>query len=114
MAVVAVAACLSGVYEIRRRGESYRLRAWYHLAASRQLTNESRSFLCSYGLPQSQIEANRARQVAERRALLAASAYHLRRHAKYACVSERPWLPVGVDPPPSPGGNPTLVTANDY
>jgi hypothetical protein len=114
MAVVAVAAGLSGVYEMRRKGESYRQRAWYHLAASHQLVNDGRSSLCSYGLSQSQIEANRARERTERRALLAASAYHLRLHEKYTRASERPWLPVGLDPPPPPGGNPTLVTADDY
>ena len=52
--------------------------------------------------------------MAERKALLEASEYHLRLHAKYERASERPWLPVRSDPPPPPGGYPGLVTAADY
>jgi hypothetical protein len=114
MAVVAIAASSLGVYDLWRRGQSYRLQAWYHLAATRQLANDSRSFLCSYGLTERQIEANRARRAAERSVLLKASEYHLRLHAKYQRASERPWLPVGPDPPPPPGSHPSLVTADDY
>jgi hypothetical protein len=114
MAVVAVAASSLGVHDLWRRGQSYRLRAWYHLAASHQLVNDSRSSLCSYGLTERQIEANRARWIAERSVLLTASEYHLRLHAKYQRAAERPWLPVGPDPPPPPGSHPSLVTADDY
>jgi hypothetical protein len=114
MAVVAIAAFSSGVHDLWRRGQSHRRQAWYHLAASRQLTNDSTSFLCSYGLNERQIESNRARRVAERSVLLKAAEYHLRLHAKYQRASERPFLPVEPDPPPPPGSYPTLVTAADY
>ena len=115
MAVVAVAASSLGVYDLWRRGQSYRLQAWYHLAASRQLANNDvRGALCSYGLTERQIEANRARWIAERSVLLTASEYHLRLHAKYQRAAERPWLPVGPDPPPPPGSHPSLVTSADY
>jgi hypothetical protein len=114
MAAVAIAASSLGVYDLWRRGQSYRLQAWYHLAASRQLVNDSSSSLCSYGLTERQIAANRARRNAERSVLVKASEYHLRLHAKYQRASELPWLPVGPDPPPPPGSHPTLVTAADY
>jgi hypothetical protein len=114
MAAVAIGAAASGLYEMRRRGLSYRLLARYHLAASRQLANDASGFFCTFGLPKSQIEQIEIRLLAERRALLKASEYHRRLYAKYERASERPWLPVHSDPPASPEGNPVLVTSADY
>jgi hypothetical protein len=114
MAVVAIGAAASGLYEIRRRGQSYRLLARYHLAASRQLANEASSFFCTFGLARSQVEQIEIRRLAERRALLKASEYHRRLYAKYERACEHPWLPVRSDPPAPPGGNPVLVTSADY
>jgi hypothetical protein len=114
MAVVAMTAAVSGLCEMRRRGHSCRLRAEYHLAASRQLANDARSFLCTFGMTQSHIEQIEREQRARRRTLLNASDYHLRLHAKYERASERPWLLVCPDPEAPPDGNPALVSADDY
>ncbi len=83
MAVVTIGAAASGLYEMRRRGQSYRLLARYHLAASRQLANDASSFFCVFGLTKSQIERIDVLRMAERRALLKASEYHRQLYAKY-------------------------------
>ncbi len=114
MAVVAIVAILSTVEETRRRGQSYRLQAEYHLAASRQLANESNCFLCGFGLTEQRREAIEARRTAERSVVQEAVEYHTRLHRKYQLASETPWLTVDPDPPPPPRGNPTLATADDY
>jgi len=93
MAVVAIAAAASGLAEMRRRSQSYQLRAWYHLAASRQLANDASSFFCTFGLTKSQIEPIEIRRLAERWALLKASEYHRRLYAKYERACERPDYP---------------------
>jgi hypothetical protein len=50
--------------------------ARYHLAASRQLTNDATIFSCTFGLTKSQIEQIEVRRMAERPALLKASRSH--------------------------------------
>jgi hypothetical protein len=115
MVFVALLAVSMGIdRELRRRGQSYRERALYHLGASQQLGNEGRSFLCTFGMSERQIEAIEARRAPEQRLALSASEYHKRLHKKYQLACERPWLPVGSDPPPPPGSYPVLVTADDY
>jgi hypothetical protein len=114
MALVAAVAGALAYSEMQRRGRTYRAQAWYHLAASHQLASESRWDLCMFGLPERQVEAIQAGRAAERTALLTASEYHRQLHAKYERAAQHPWLPVAPDPQPPPGGNPTLITANDY
>jgi hypothetical protein len=114
MVLVAVVAGATAFCEMRRRERAYRDRAWYHLAASHQLARDSRWHLCTFGLPERQAEAIRSRESAERTALSTAAEYHRRLRAKYERAAQRPWLPVEPDPPPPPGGNPAIVTADDY
>jgi hypothetical protein len=114
MVVVAIAAVSLGFWDLLRRVRSYRLQAWYHLAASRQLANDCQSFICFFGTPSKQVEALRARLKAERGVLRAASEYHLRLHAKYAQAAARPWLPVCPDASPPPASNPILASSEDY
>jgi hypothetical protein len=113
-AVVAVVAVAMACCEMRRRARTYHAQAWYHFAASLQLANDSRFSLCMFGLSQHQVESILARRSAERATLLTASEYHRRLHAKYERAAQRPWLPVAPDPPPPSGGNPALVSADDY
>jgi hypothetical protein len=114
MVVVAVAAMAAAGEETRRRGQSYRLRAEYHLAARRQLDGERKTFWCGYGLSDKQIEAIQFRRDAERRVIQEAVEYHDRLYSKYQLAARRPWLPVDLDPPPPWRANPILVTADDY
>ena len=112
--LVAVMAVSMAYSEMKRRRRTYRAQAWYHLAASHQLAIESRWSPCTFGSPEQLVEAIQASRLAERTALLTASEYHLRLHAKYERAAERPWLAVAPDPSPPRGGNPALVTADDY
>jgi hypothetical protein len=114
MVVVAVAAVLATIEEVRRRGERYKLRAHYHLAASHQLDMDRRTFICGYGMSEAHLEAIRIRREAEWKVAQTAIDYHDRLLAKYRHAAERPWLSVGSDPPPPPEANPKIVTADDY
>ena len=114
MALVAVVAGALAYGETQRRGRTYRAQAWYHVAASHQLADESRWAFCTFGFPERQVEAIRASRSAERTALLMASEYHRQLRAKYERAARRPWLPVAPDPLPPPGGNPAIITADDY
>jgi hypothetical protein len=113
MGFIAIAALALTCHEMLRRAEYDREQASYHLAASRQLADDSRPFFCGYGLTDKQIEANAARQSAKRRIAMEASEYHVRMSAQYQLAAERPWLSVKCDPPP-PGSYPKLVSADDY
>ena len=114
MVLVAVMAGAMAYCEMQRRRRTYHSQAWYHLAASHQLAIDSRWSPCTFGSPEQRVEAIQANRLAEQTALLTASEYHLRLHAKYERAARRPWLPVAPDPSPPPGGNPALVTADDY
>jgi hypothetical protein len=114
MALVAVMAGAMACCEMQRRRRTYRAQAWYHLAASHQLAVDSRWSLCMFGFSEQLAKAIQASRLAERTALLTASEYHLRLHAKYERAAQRPWLPVAPDPSPPPGGNAALVSADDY
>jgi hypothetical protein len=114
MALVAVMAGAMTCCEMQRRRRAYRAQAWYHLAASHQIAIDSRWSPCTFGSPKQRAEAIQASRLAERTALLTACEYHLRLHAKYERAAQRPWLPVALDSLPPPGGNPALLTANDY
>jgi hypothetical protein len=50
MGFVAIAALALTFHEMLRRAQDYRNQALYHLAASRQLADESKPFFCGYGL----------------------------------------------------------------
>jgi hypothetical protein len=113
MGFIAIAALALTFHEMLGRARDYRNQALYHLAASRQLADQNRAFLCGYGLTDRQIEANAARQSGERSIARAASEYHARMSAKYQLAAERPWLSVKCDPPP-PGSYPRLLSADDY
>jgi len=114
MVIVAVVAVSAAFEEIRRRGQGYRLRAQYHLAASQQLDRDGRRFVCGYGLTDERLEVIEVRRNAEWRVIQDAVGYHSRLHATYQLAAERPWLPVDSDPPPPPGANPVLASAEDY
>jgi hypothetical protein len=114
LVLVALAAGTLACIEMRRRQRTYRDRAWYHLAASDQLVRDSRWHFCLFSLTERQAEAIRSRVSAERTALLTASEYHRRLHRKYERAAERPWLPIAPDPPPPPGANRALASADDY
>jgi hypothetical protein len=115
MAVIAGAAVSLGVYEtMRRRVQAFRLKAWYHHAASHQLAMEGREFFCGFGLTKERLEAIAAERRARQRIAMTASEYHEGLHKKYQRAAERPWLPVDPDPPPPPEANPRIVTADDY
>ena len=114
MLLVAVMAGAMAYCEMQRRRRTYHAQAWYHLAASHQIAIDSRWSPCTFGSPKQRAEAIQARRLAERTALLTACEYHVRLHAKYERAAQRPWMPVAPDPSPPPGGNPALVTADDY
>jgi hypothetical protein len=113
MGFIAIAALTLTCLEMLRRAEYYRDQASYHLAASRQLADEDRVFLCGYGMMNRQVEKKVVPQSAERRIAIEASEYHARMSAKYQLASERPWLTVSGDPPPT-GSFPRLLSADDY
>jgi hypothetical protein len=114
MFFIAVAAFLAAFEGERRRGERFSLIAQYHLAASHQLDMDRRSFVCGYGMSEAHLEAIRIRREAEWKVAQTAMDYHDRLHAKYRIAAQCPWRPVGPDPPPPPGANPKIVTADDY
>ena len=114
LALVAVIAGAMAYCEMQHRQRTYRAQASYHLAASHLLAIDSRWSPCTFGSPAQLVESIQASRLAKRAALLTASEYHLRLHAKYERAAQRPWLPVAPDPSPPPGGNPALVTADDY
>ena len=114
LVLVALAAGTLACIEMRRRQRTYRDRAWYHFAASDQLARDSRRHLCMFCFTEPQAQAIRSRVSAERTALVVASEYHRRLHKKYLRAAQRPWLPVAPDPPPPPGANPALASADDY
>jgi hypothetical protein len=114
MGFIAIAALALTFQEMHRRAEYYRDQASYHLAASRQLADEDRGFLCGYGMTDRQVETKVAPQSAERRIAMEASKYHVRMFAKYQLAAERPWLSVKCADPPPPGSYPKLLSADDY
>jgi hypothetical protein len=110
---IAIAALALTFHEMHRRAQDYRNQALYHLAASRQLADEDKGFLCGFGMTDRQVETKVVPQSAEQRIAMEASEYHARMSAKYQLASERPWLSVSGDPPP-PGSYPKLHSADDF
>jgi hypothetical protein len=115
VATAVVAALLGRAAGVRRRGESFRHRAEYHLWADGHLTDEAGGPLgCSTGLEEGDIERIFCgRGPRECRAFHAAE-YHYALSEKYLKAAERPWLPVAEDPPPPPGAYPSFKADARY
>jgi hypothetical protein len=114
MVIVAVAAVSCGVVALKRRSQSLRDRAHYHLAASHQLEVECQRFFCGFGMTADRLEEINRKRAEEQRFLLAAAAYHRSLQAKYEAAARRPWLSEGADPPAPPYAFPAIVSADDY
>jgi hypothetical protein len=114
MAVVAIIAASSGLYEMRRRGQSYRLRG--PVSPRREPATDQRRHHFFLHVRPHEVADRTDRSPADGRAAgpLESLAVSPRLYAKYERAGHRPWLPVRSDPPAPPGGNPVLVTSVDY
>jgi hypothetical protein len=114
MAAVGIVAISCFVVEMQRRSEFLREKAAYHFAASHQLEEECRLFICGYGIPNERVAEAARKRAEEQKPLRVASEYHHALELKYRAAAARPWLPIAADPPAPPKGNPPLLSADDY
>jgi hypothetical protein len=113
VAVVGVFGGLLGLaLEIQRRGEAFRKLAVYH-RESAHLVFERAGMpgFCNNGQSQSEIEQAYASHGMQVWLNYQAGKYHNRMADKYELAADRPWLPVGADPPPPPGAYTTFEEA---
>jgi hypothetical protein len=118
MAVVGVFGGLLGLaLEIQRRGEAFhKLAAYHRVSAHLVFERAGMPRFCNIdeflnGQSQSEIEqvyASRGMQVWLN---YQAGKYHNRMADKYKLAADRPWLPVGADPPRPPGAYITFEEA---